>query len=68
MAVQGGGGPFAIFSYDKPGRYERGSPLVNGHTGAVLDLDFNPFHEQARLILYANSVVLASFTVLFNDR
>ncbi len=46
VAVQGGGGPFAIFPYDKPGRYERGSPLVNGHTGAVLDLDFNPFHEQ----------------------
>jgi coronin-1B/1C/6 len=46
VAVQGGGGPFAILPYDKPGRYDRGMPLIAGHTSAVLDFDFNPFHEQ----------------------
>lgn len=44
--VQGGGGPFAVLSYSKPGRFERGGPLVSGHTASVLDFDFNPFHEQ----------------------
>jgi coronin-1B/1C/6 len=46
VAVQGGGGPFAILPYDKPGRFDRGGPLITGHTSAVLDFDFNPFHEQ----------------------
>jgi coronin-1B/1C/6 len=46
VAVQGGGGPFAILPYDKPGRYERTNPVISGHTSAVLDFDFNPFHEQ----------------------
>ncbi|CAM9533096.1 unnamed protein product [Ascophyllum nodosum] len=46
VAVQGGGGPFAVLPYNKPGRYDRGGPLVSGHTASVLDFDFNPFHEQ----------------------
>ncbi|KAG5176878.1 hypothetical protein JKP88DRAFT_334438, partial [Tribonema minus] len=46
VAVQGGGGPFTILPYDKPGRFERNVPVIAGHTGAVLDFDFNPFHEQ----------------------
>lgn len=46
VAVQGGGGPFAVLPYNKPGRFERGGPLVSGHTASVLDFDFNPFHDQ----------------------
>ncbi|CAN0468067.1 unnamed protein product, partial [Ectocarpus sp. 12 AP-2014] len=46
VAVQGGGGPFAVLPYNKPGRFVRGGPLVSGHTASVLDFDFNPFHEQ----------------------
>mmetsp|Transcript_959 Transcript_959/g.1440 ORF Transcript_959/g.1440 Transcript_959/m.1440 type:complete len:454 (+) Transcript_959:132-1493(+) len=46
VAVQGGGGPFIVLSYDKPGRFERSNPLVTGHTGNVLDFEWNPFHEQ----------------------
>lgn len=49
---QGGGGPFAVLPYNKPGRFVRGGPLVSGHTASVLDFDFNPFHEQVRLVLY----------------
>ncbi|CAM9714461.1 unnamed protein product, partial [Chrysoparadoxa australica] len=45
VAVQGGGGPFAVLPYDQPGRYNRTGPLIAGHTSAVLDLDFNPFHD-----------------------
>jgi len=29
---------------DRPGRFEEG-PLVQGHTGSVLDMDFNPFDD-----------------------
>lgn len=46
---QGGGGPFAVLPNNKPGRFQRGGPLVCGHTASVLDFDFNPFHEQARI-------------------
>ncbi|KAG5192143.1 hypothetical protein JKP88DRAFT_204540 [Tribonema minus] len=45
VAVQGGGGPFVILDYTKPGRFERNVPLIAGHTSAVLDFDFNPFFE-----------------------
>lgn len=37
-----------MLPYNKPGRFERGGPLVSGHTASVLDFDFNPFHEQVR--------------------
>lgn len=46
LLKQGGGGPFAVLPYNKPGRFVRGGPLVSGHTASVLDFDFNPFHEQ----------------------
>ena len=34
-----------IFEHDKPGRMEAGAPVIAGHKSAVLDFDFNPFHE-----------------------
>jgi coronin-1B/1C/6 len=55
VAVQGGGGPFAILPYDRPGRIERNVPVIAGHTSAVLDFDFNPFHEQVRALSPAAS-------------
>lgn len=46
LALSGGGGPMMVGRLDRPGRFERGtSPLVQGHTGAVLDCDFNPFDD-----------------------
>lgn len=45
VGVQGGGGPFAVISLDKPGRYDTGSPVIAGHSSACLDFDFNPFND-----------------------
>lgn len=46
LAVIGGGGPVAICRLDRPGRFERGkSPLLSGHTGSVLDFEWNPFDD-----------------------
>ena len=46
VGLQGGGGPLAVMNLDKPCRYDREMPVIQGHTAAVLDFDFNPFHEQ----------------------
>eukprot|EP00591_Stephanopyxis_turris_P005160 CAMPEP_0195519622 /NCGR_PEP_ID=MMETSP0794_2-20130614/15150_1 /TAXON_ID=515487 /ORGANISM="Stephanopyxis turris, Strain CCMP 815" /LENGTH=449 /DNA_ID=CAMNT_0040648807 /DNA_START=105 /DNA_END=1454 /DNA_ORIENTATION=+ len=46
VALRGGGGPFAVCRHDRPGRFEPGtSQIVQGHTGAVLDFDWNPFDD-----------------------
>lgn len=45
VAVQGGGGPFAVVPFERTGRAASEVPLINGHTAQVLDFDFNPFHE-----------------------
>jgi len=45
VALQGGGGPFAVVNYKDVGEYRPGAPTVSGHKSAVLDLEFNPFHE-----------------------
>ena len=45
VALSGGGGPVGIFEHSKPGRVEAGTPTIAGHKSAVLDFDFNPFHE-----------------------
>jgi coronin-1B/1C/6 len=46
VALQGGGGPMCVGRLDRPGRFEDGtSQVVHGHTGAVLDFDFNPFDD-----------------------
>eukprot|EP00605_Chrysophyceae_sp_TOSAG23-4_P001747 GSChrysophyteH1.ASY1.ANO1.1934.1 assembled CDS len=44
-AAQGGGGPFVVQPVDKPGRIEADVPTVNGHTGACLNFDWNPFND-----------------------
>jgi len=46
VAVQGGGGPFQIVNLDKPGKIPGDAPVIQGHSAAVLDFDFNPFHDQ----------------------
>lgn len=46
IAVNGGGGPFAVLPLDKPCRYNTTQPIYNGHTGAVIDFDFHPFNDQ----------------------
>jgi len=35
-----------VIPLDKPGRIDPAAPFFNGHTGAVLDFDFNPFNDQ----------------------
>ena len=45
VALGGGGGPLWVNPYEKVGRFQPGTPLVAGHSGPVLDFDFNPFHE-----------------------
>jgi coronin-1B/1C/6 len=46
VGLQGGGGPFAVIPLNKPGRYEPEQPIITGHSAAVLDFEFNPFHDQ----------------------
>jgi len=46
VALAGGGGPLMVGRLDRPGRFESGtSQLIVGHTGAVLDFDWNPFDD-----------------------
>jgi coronin-1B/1C/6 len=45
VALSGGGGPIAVVPYSRVGRWAPGMPVIAGHTAAVLDFDFNPFHE-----------------------
>ena len=42
----GGGGPLVVGRHDRPGRFEDGvSPIVKGHSGAVLDMEWSPFDD-----------------------
>lgn len=46
VSLFGGGGPMHVGRIDRPGRFESGTSCqVEGHTGAVLDIDFNPFDD-----------------------
>jgi coronin-1B/1C/6 len=35
-----------VIPLNKPGRFATDIPIVSGHSAAVLDFDFNPFHDQ----------------------
>lgn len=39
------GGAFAVLPHNMTGKLPDNMPVVNGHGGAVLDLDFNPFND-----------------------
>lgn len=41
----GGGGTLAVVPITRYGRLPRDLPLVTGHTGPILDFEFNPFDE-----------------------
>ncbi|KAJ3091357.1 Coronin-like protein crn1 [Quaeritorhiza haematococci] len=41
----GGGGAFAVIPHAMTGKLPDTLPVYNGHTGAVLDTDFNPFND-----------------------
>jgi coronin-1B/1C/6 len=41
----GGGGSFAVIPWGQSGKVNPNLPLVAGHKGAVLDIDFNPFND-----------------------
>lgn len=45
-SAQGGGGPFVVQSMESGAcRLEADVPTVNGHTGACLSFDWNPFND-----------------------
>jgi hypothetical protein len=52
-----GGGAFAVIPLDKLGKLSADLPVFTGHTGAVLDTDFNPYNDCRALILIWNFVV-----------
>ena len=39
------GGSFAVIPHDTTGKLPDNLPVMNGHTAAVLDTDFNPFND-----------------------
>eukprot|EP00158_Paraphelidium_tribonemae_P002387 Partr_v1_DN25321_c0_g1_i2_m22006 putative Coronin, actin binding protein len=41
----GGGGQFAVIPHSALGKLPNDYPVFTGHTGAVLDTDFNPFND-----------------------
>ncbi|CAJ1396547.1 unnamed protein product [Effrenium voratum] len=41
----GGGGTLAVLPSTKYGRLPRDLPLVTGHTGGIMDFEFNPFDD-----------------------
>lgn len=43
----GGGGALAVIPLAKTGRIPRDLPLITGHSGPILDFDFNPFDENS---------------------
>ncbi|CAB9509238.1 Coronin-1B [Seminavis robusta] len=46
VGMAGGGGSMVVGRLDRPGRFEAGlCPIVTGHTGAVMDMDWNPFDD-----------------------
>eukprot|EP00980_Cylindrotheca_fusiformis_P001478 scaffold345_cov134-Cylindrotheca_fusiformis.AAC.89 len=46
VAMFGGGGPLVVGRHDRPGRFEDGtSPIVKGHHGSVLDMEWSPFDD-----------------------
>jgi len=40
-----GGGSFAVIPHSNPGKFDAKPPLVTGHKGEVLDIDFCPFND-----------------------
>jgi coronin-1B/1C/6 len=46
VAMFGGGGPLIVGRHDRPGRFEDGtSPILKGHSGSVLDMEWSPFDD-----------------------
>jgi hypothetical protein len=44
-AAKGGGGCMYVLPLDTHGKLPASTPQVTGHSSNVLDMDFNPFHE-----------------------
>jgi len=54
---QGGGGPFFVNQLDKPGKVDATPSLFQGHSGAVLDLDFSPFDSEVIASASEDSII-----------
>ena len=42
----GGGGSLAVIPHSMKGKMPTNFPKITGHSAAIFDFDFNPFHEQ----------------------
>jgi coronin-1B/1C/6 len=42
----GGGGAMVVVPVKNVGKFNNKQPKITGHTGAIFDCDFNPFHDQ----------------------
>lgn len=45
IAEAAGGGSFYVLPYSKSGKVDPKTPLITGHKGVVMDIDYNPFNE-----------------------
>jgi len=45
ICESGGGGAMAVIPWSMKGKVDPKLPLVAGHKGAILDIDFNPFND-----------------------
>ena len=46
VGMAGGGGPVVVGRLDRPGRFDVSTcSYIHGHSGAVLDMDWNPFDD-----------------------
>jgi coronin-1B/1C/6 len=46
VGMAGGGGPVIVMPLNRPGRFDdSSSPFVQGHSGAVLDIEWSPFDD-----------------------
>lgn len=61
--TQGGGGPFAVVAYNQVGRFDPSSPIVSGHSAAVLDFEWNPFHDEILASASDDSTIKVRFSV-----
>lgn len=45
VAARGSAGKTLVLPFEQHGKVPRGQPCIQGHSGDVLDLGFNPFND-----------------------
>ena len=54
----GGGGQFMVLPLENVGKIPSDYPVISGHSGAVLDTDFNPFNDCISLVSLRNHTLI----------